>query len=80
MNANFIPFNSVVFIDQEIIKDEYSYFFGGKKDVKVHFFYYNVKRDRYNELNHMNYKGALDLALMRGGDGRYKNYEFYIQL
>lgn len=80
MNANFIPFNSVTFIDQEIIKDEYSYYFGDKKDVKVSFFYYNVKRDRKNELTHMNYKEAIDLALMRSGDGRYKNYEFYIQL
>lgn len=80
MNANFISFTSVVFIDQEIFKDEYSYYFGEKKSVKVRFFYYNFKKDRYKEVPGMDYKEALDLALMRGRDGRYKNYEFYIQL
>lgn len=80
MNANFIQLNSVVFIDHEIIKDEYSYYFGDKKDVKVRFFYYNVKKDSETELLKRNYKEALILALSRMADGRYKNYEFYIQL
>lgn len=80
MNANFLPLNSVVFIDEEIIKDEYSYYFGEKKDVKVRFFYYNVKKDSATELIKRTYKDALTLALSRRADGRYKNYEFYIQL
>ena len=80
MTANFIPFNAVTFIDENIIKDEYSYYFGDKKDVAVKFFYYNVKKDRVTELHKKSYADALAFALERGGDGRYKNFEFYIQL
>ena len=58
MNANFLPLNSVVFIDEEIIKDEYSYYFGEKKDVKVRFFYYNVKKDSATELIKRTYELA----------------------
>ena len=76
-----IPFNSVVFIDREIIQNEYKYYFGDKKDEKiVTFCYYNVKKDRKTELGLKTYKDALNLALERRNDGRYKNFEYFIYL
>lgn len=81
MFENCIPFNSVTYVDQEIIKDEYSFYFGDKKDDKVvTFCYYNVKKDRVTELSSKTYIDALNIALERRRDGRYKNFEFYIYL
>lgn len=76
-----IPFNSVVFIDREIIQNEYEYYFGNKKDEKiVTFCYYNVKTDKVTDIGLMTYKDALNFALYRRKDGRYKNFEYYIYL
>lgn len=68
-----------IFVDEVILKDEYSYLYGANKDVAVYFQYYNIKHDRDGKkFACENYGYALWLARDRARDGRYKNYEFLL--
>ena len=66
-------------VEDTLIKNEYDYYFGDKKDVLVVFCYTNIKAQKETERN-FTYHKAIKLARERRLDGRYKNYEFYIYL
>ncbi len=67
-----------IYVDDELLKNEYSYLFGEKKDEIVNFVYSNIKTGKESEHKHWNYAEALNLARARARDGRYKNFEFLI--
>lgn len=68
-----------IFVDDVILKDEYSYLYGANKGVAVYFQYYHIKHDKDGHKFAMeNYGRALQLARGRARDGRYKNYEFLL--
>lgn len=62
-----------------IFNAEYEWYFGANKDIDVKFQYYNKKKDTTTDIL-MPYRRALGLAFERARDGRYKNYDFLIDL
>lgn len=69
-----------IFVDRDIMLNEYDYMFGDKKNVVVYFYFYNVKRDHETPIHADNYCNVLKRARSRALDGRYKNFEFLIKL
>lgn len=68
-----------IYVDEVILKDEYSYLYGANKGVVVYFQYFHCKTHRDGEkIACKNYGYALWLARDRARDGRYKNYEFLL--
>lgn len=68
-----------IYVDEEILLNEYDFFYGKRKNEKVKFLFYQVKKNRITERTFSSYKYALNLARMRASDGRYKNFEFLIK-
>lgn len=68
-----------IFVSDYLNEHEYEYTFGDKRNESVVFIYYHLKRER--EVKHIpkTFREALMLARARACDGRYKNYEFYIE-
>lgn len=69
-----------IFVSHDIIEDEWDWTFGKKRGLKVTFTYHNIKTGKETSTSYFNYKEALELARSRARDGRYKNYEFIIDL
>ena len=69
-----------IFVDEEIILNEYDYTFGEKKDVEVYYSLLNVKTDKLTSMFADTYNNVLRHTRERARDGRYKNYEFLISL
>ena len=70
-----------IYVSEDIALHEYQYVYGEKKDNKVWFTYYNFKKDEEGKtIEYKNYSAALTLARKRAGDGRYKNYEYWIEI
>ena len=69
-----------IFVEEELLNNEYSFFYGENKDTEVTFTYFNVRKDRESSPIYRNYRECLELARERANDGRYKNYEFLIVL
>ena len=69
-----------IFVDSDILLNEYEYVYGKLKDNHCKFVYYNVKKDRESSGIFMTYSECLSLARSRANDGRYKNYEFLISI
>lgn len=68
-----------IYVSEEILKDEYSYTYGEKKDQKVDFIFINIRTGKENTKQAaFNYRHALNLARERCNDRRYKNYEYAI--
>lgn len=67
-----------IFIDEIILRDEYDYKFGDKKNTSVYFTFLNVKTEKDYKHTPMTYSDALATARSKARDGRYKNYEFLI--
>ena len=68
-----------IYVSEEILKDEYAYTYGEKKDQKVDFIFINTRTGKYNTKQAaFNYRHALNLARERRNDGRYKEYEYAI--
>lgn len=67
-----------IYVDGFIIAHEYDLLYGSKKDDVVGFSYYNTKKDKEYATKPMTYSRAINLARDRRGDGRYRNYEYYI--
>lgn len=68
-----------IYVETEILLNEYAYRYGMLKDRKVKFTYYNVKFDRETDIISFTYSQALKMARERARDGRYKNFEYYIE-
>ena len=69
-----------IFVDDEIMLNEYDYTFGEKKDVEVYYSLLNVKTDKLTSMYADTYNNVLRHTRERARDGRYKNYEFLISL
>ena len=69
-----------IFVDEEIILNEYDYTFGEKKSVEVYYSLLNVKTDKLTRMYADTYNNVLRHTRERARDGRYKNYEFLISL
>ena len=69
-----------VLIDDEIFYNEHAYMYGDKKEEKVIFTYVNQKTDKVSPKRDFTYPRALNLAMRRMKDGRYKNYTYEISL
>ena len=69
-----------IFVDDEIMLNEYDYTFGEKKDVEVYYSLLNVKTDKLTRMYADTYNNVLRHTRERARDGRYKNYEFLISL
>lgn len=69
-----------IFVDDTILANEYDYKFGENKHTSVYFTYFNIKTYKYYKHIPMPYKEALTIARSKSRDGRYKNYEFLINL
>ena len=69
-----------IFVDEEIILNEYDYTFGEKKSVEVYYSLLNVKTDKLTRMYADTYNNVLIHTRERARDGRYKNYEFLISL
>ena len=69
-----------IFVDEEIILNEYDYTFGEKKSVEVYYSLLNVKTDELTRMYADTYNNVLRHTRERARDGRYKNYEFLISL
>lgn len=67
-----------IFVTALLLKEEYSYTFGANSNSIVYFHYYKPKVDKLSSPRPFTYKEALALARSRVGDGRYKNFEFFI--
>lgn len=67
-----------IFVDEIILRDEYDYKFGDKKNTSVYFTFLNVKTEKDYKHTPMTYADALATARSKARDGRYKNYEFLI--
>ncbi len=68
-----------IYVSEEIVFNEYSYYYGENKDKEVTFAYYHVKKDKETTVRlKYNYSEALAFARYRANDKRYKNYEFLI--
>lgn len=68
-----------IYVDDHIILNELAYVTGEHKDEPVNFTFHNVKTDKDTVKKMRSYSFALNLARSRTRDGRYKNYEFYIE-
>lgn len=68
-----------IFVDEDILVNEYDYCWGVKCEKPVLFTYHNMKTNKDVVLERQNYSRALDLARSRERDGRYKNFEFFIE-
>ena len=68
-----------IFVSDYLNEHEYEYTFGDKRNESVVFIYYNLKREREGRHITKTFREALMLAHARARDGRYKNYEFYIE-
>lgn len=69
-----------IFVDEEILLNEYDYTFGEKKNVEVYYSLLNVKTDKLTRMYADTYNNVLRHTRERARDGRYKNYEFLISL
>ena len=69
-----------IFVDTEIMYNEYDYTFGEKKDVEVYYSLLNVKTDELTRMFADTYNTVLRHTRERARDGRYKNYQFLITL
>lgn len=69
-----------IFVDTEIMYNEYDYTFGEKKDVEVYYSLLNVKTDELTRMFADTYNNVLKHTRERARDGRYKNYQFLITL
>lgn len=69
-----------IFVDTEIMYNEYDYTFGEKKDVEVYYSLLNVKTDELTRMFADTYNNVLRHTRERARDGRYKNYQFLITL
>ena len=70
-----------IYVSEDIALHEYQYVYGEKKDNKVWFTYYNFKKHEEGKtIEYENYSKALAFARYRANDGRYKNYEFWIDI
>ena len=69
-----------IFVDEEIILNEYDYTFGEKKNVEVYYSLLNVKTDKLTRMFADTYNNVLRHTRERARDGRYKNYQFLITL
>ena len=69
-----------IFVDEEIMLNEYDYTFGEKKSVEVYYSLLNVKTDKLTSMYADTYTNVLRHTRERARDGRYKNYEFLISL
>ena len=69
-----------IFVDRDIMLNEYDYMFGDKKNDIVYFYLYNVKHDHITSVHEDIYSNILKRARNRALDGRYKNFEFLIKL
>ena len=74
-----VQIEAKTYVSEEIMKNEYDYTYGEKKDQKVDFTFINTRTVKENTKQSVfNYRHALDLARARLNDGRYKNYEYAI--
>ena len=69
-----------IFVDEEIILNEYDFTFGEKKNYLVYYSILNVKTDKETRMYADTYTNVLRHIRERARDGRYKNYEFLISL
>lgn len=69
-----------IFIDEEFHRNFDSWYTGDNKDRKVKFTYHNAKTDKDVSKTHLNFHDAICLARRREQDGRYKNFEFLIEV
>ena len=69
-----------IFVDTEIMYNEYDYTFGDKKSVEVYYSLLNVKTDELTRMFADTYNNVLRHTRERARDGRYKNYQFLITL
>lgn len=67
-----------IFVEEELLNNEYFFFYGENKDTEVSFTYYNLHKDKEGSTLKNTYRYCLGLARERANDGRYKNYEFLI--
>ena len=74
-----VQIEAKTYVSEEILKNEYDYTYGEKKDQKVDFTFINTRTGKENTKQAVfNYRHALDLARARRNEGRYKNYEYAI--
>lgn len=73
----YIQLTNRITISKELFFSEYDYMFGKMKNELVKFYYDHKVRGMGRPIN-KNYSKAIALATKRAGDGRYKNYNFYI--
>ena len=67
-----------IYVSEEIVNNEYSYYYGENKDNEVTLSYYHVKKHRETPIVFKNNSEALAFARYRANDKRYRNYEFLI--
>lgn len=67
-----------IFVDEDILLNEYDYLFGDRKNKAVIFAYYKPKTDKAHEVKMATYAEAIDFARYRARDKRYRNFEFLI--
>ena len=74
-----VQIEAKTYVSEEILKNEYDYTYGEKKDQKVDFTFINTRTGKENtKYGVFDYRHALCLARERRNDGRYKNYEYAI--
>lgn len=78
MGLNTYKLTNRIEVSAKISKNEYEFMLGKLADELVHFMFINTKYGREHDKVHKNCCSALELAYDRAGDGRYRNYEFYI--
>lgn len=78
MGLNTYKLTNRIEVSAEIFKNEYEFMFGKLQNEPVHFVFINTKTGKEHDKLHKNYRSAIELASNRSGDGRYRNYEFYI--
>ena len=67
-----------IYVSEEIVNNEHSYYYGENKDKEVTFAYYHVKKNTDKLIRFKNYQEALAFARCRANDKRYRNFEFFI--
>ena len=68
-----------IYLSHILYENEYKYRYGEKKNELVQFTFANMNTGE-EVVKKMTYEKAIELAYMRSKDGRYKNYEYLIDI
>ena len=69
-----------IYVEDEIFKNEYEFVYGDKCTTLCYMVYYNIKSDACSCHISGTYSECLNFARKRASDGRYKNFEFIINI